>query len=84
MALMTPRLYAYLQLEQGMIRMDDSGDGATADRMRDLMEPLWYALSESERASCSVPFRSVSIKVSSSRRSSTSTDPCGRGPAVRD
>jgi hypothetical protein len=45
-----PRLRAYLRLEREMLMLDDLGDDLTADLLRDAMDPLWYALSDDERA----------------------------------
>ncbi len=41
------RLYLYLRLERLMMDLDDRGD-PIADKLRDLMDPLWYSLSEQE------------------------------------
>jgi hypothetical protein len=38
----------YLRLERIMMELDDQGD-PIADRMRDLMDPIWYGLSEEDR-----------------------------------
>jgi hypothetical protein len=38
----------YLKLERIMIDLDDRGE-PMADQLRDLMDPLWYALSKEER-----------------------------------
>ncbi len=46
---MTPRLLAYLTLERAMLELDEQDD-ALADRLRDAMDPLWYALTEAEHA----------------------------------
>lgn len=46
---MTPRLRKYLELERLMLFFDEDGDGVVADRLRDLMDPIWYALSDDER-----------------------------------
>jgi len=46
---MSPRLLAYLTLERGMLELDEQDD-PLADRLRDAMDPLWYALTEAERA----------------------------------
>lgn len=43
------RLEAYLALEREMLRLDDAGD-ALADSLRDAMDPLWYQLSDEDRA----------------------------------
>ncbi len=45
---LTNRLDLYLKLERIMIDLDDRGDPA-ADPIRDLMDPLWHALSKEER-----------------------------------
>jgi hypothetical protein len=44
---MNKQLDLYLRLERIMIELDDRGD-PFADRMRDLMDPLWYALSDED------------------------------------
>ena len=41
------RLYLYSKLERLMMDLDDQGD-SLADKVRDLMDPLWYSLSEEE------------------------------------
>lgn len=46
---MNARLSAYLELEWLMLKLDDEASEA-ADSIRDLMDPLWYSLSESDRA----------------------------------
>ncbi|HAK97435.1 MAG TPA: hypothetical protein DCM87_21220 [Planctomycetes bacterium] len=43
------RLDAYLALERLMLDLDERGDPA-ADAIRDLMDPIWYALSPEARA----------------------------------
>lgn len=45
----SPRLEAYLALELVMRALDDSGD-AVGDALRDDLDPLWYALTDDERA----------------------------------
>lgn len=45
---MSPRLLAYLDLERAMLALDGQGDEALADRVRDAMDPLWYALTDDE------------------------------------
>lgn len=45
---------AYLVLERAMLALDQLGH-PLADRIRDLMDPLWYALSETERAQLRAP-----------------------------
>jgi len=45
---MTPRLRKYLELERLMLILEDEGDRG-ADALRDLMDPLWYSLSDEER-----------------------------------
>lgn len=47
---LTDRLYLYLRLERLMMDLDDRGD-PLADRIRDLMDPIWYSLSQEERGS---------------------------------
>lgn len=44
---MTPKLVAFTHLEQAAIILDDIDD-KLADRLRDLMDPLWYTLSPDE------------------------------------
>ena len=44
---MSVRLDAYLSLERIMIELDDKND-PLADKVRDAMDPLWYALSDEE------------------------------------
>lgn len=46
MALST-QLDIYLKLERIMIDLDDRGE-LLADQVRDLMDPIWYALSEED------------------------------------
>jgi hypothetical protein len=46
---MTSRLDLYLTLERVMLDLDEADD-PLADRVRDLMDPVWYSLSPSERA----------------------------------
>ena len=41
------QLDLYLKLERIMIDLDDRGE-PFADQVRDLMDPLWYSLSEEE------------------------------------
>lgn len=43
------RLEVYLALERVMLALDDKGD-ELADRVRDLMDPVWYELSDEEAA----------------------------------
>jgi|WetSurMetagenome_2_1015567.scaffolds.fasta_scaffold188318_3 hypothetical protein len=38
----------WLVLERAMLELDEF-DEATADQLRDLMDPLWYALTDQER-----------------------------------
>ena len=45
---MTPRLRRYLELERLMLILDEEG-ASGADTLRDLMDPIWYSLSEEER-----------------------------------
>lgn len=45
---MTPRLRKYLELERLMLILDDEGDRG-ADALRDVMDPIWYSLSDEER-----------------------------------
>jgi hypothetical protein len=46
---MTRDLDNYLRLERLMLAFDETGDPA-ADRIRDLMDPLWYRMSSAEIA----------------------------------
>jgi hypothetical protein len=39
----------YLALERVMLGLDDAGD-SMADRVRDAMDPLWYGMTDEERA----------------------------------
>ncbi len=41
-------LHLYLRLERLMMEFDDQSD-PFADKLRDLMDPLWFSLSEKER-----------------------------------
>jgi hypothetical protein len=45
---MISRLDRYLELERLMLILDEAGD-ATADVMRDAMDPIWYQLTDDER-----------------------------------
>ena len=45
---MTPRLRKYLELERLMLILEEEGDRG-ADALRDLMDPIWYSLSDEER-----------------------------------
>lgn len=45
---MTPRLRKYLELERLMLVLDEEGDRG-ADALRDVMDPIWYSLSDEER-----------------------------------
>ena len=45
---MTPRLRTYIELERLMLILDEDGNPA-ADALRDVMDPLWYSLSDEER-----------------------------------
>jgi len=47
--MITPLLAAYLELERQMLALDALNDPA-ADILRDAMDPLWYGLSDKERA----------------------------------
>jgi hypothetical protein len=42
------RLEAYLSLERAMLQLDAAGD-AFADSLREVMDPLWYELSDEDR-----------------------------------
>ena len=44
---MSTRLDAYLTLERVMLELDAVGD-TLADGIRDMMDPIWYGLSEEE------------------------------------
>ncbi len=46
---MSVRLDAYLDLERTMLALDDAGD-AMADVLRDALDPIWYALTDDDRA----------------------------------
>jgi hypothetical protein len=39
----------YRTLERAMLALDETGD-PHADEVRDLMDPIWYRLSDEERA----------------------------------
>ncbi len=45
----TVRLDAYLDLERAMRALDEVGD-PTAEALRDALDPIWYALTDDERA----------------------------------
>jgi hypothetical protein len=45
---MSNQLDLYLRLERIMIELDHKGD-PLADRLRDLMDPIWHALSQEDR-----------------------------------
>jgi hypothetical protein len=45
---MSNHLDLYLKLERIMMELDDQDD-PIADRMRDLMDPVWYGLPEEDR-----------------------------------
>jgi hypothetical protein len=45
---MTPRLRKYLELERLMLVLDENGD-ASAEALRDAMDPVWYSLTDDER-----------------------------------
>ena len=49
MAVTSPRLQAYLALERSMLDLDDLDD-SLADKLRDAMDPVWYALTDEERS----------------------------------
>lgn len=44
----SPALLRYLDLEQMMLRLAEAGD-PQADAIRDLMDPLWYQLTDEDR-----------------------------------
>jgi hypothetical protein len=46
---MSVRLDAYLDIERTMMALDDAGD-PMADALRDALDPLWYALTDEDRA----------------------------------
>ena len=46
---MSARLDAYLDVERTMRALDDVGD-PMADSLRDALDPIWYALTDDERA----------------------------------
>jgi hypothetical protein len=41
------KMHLYLRLERLMIELDDQGD-PFAEKLRDLMDPLWFSLSKEE------------------------------------
>lgn len=45
---MTPQMRKYLELERRMLRLEAVGD-EDADKIRDLLDPIWYSLTEFER-----------------------------------
>ena len=47
---LSDRLYLYVRLEHLMMDLDDRGD-PLADKVRGLLDPLWYSLSGEERQS---------------------------------
>ncbi len=49
LAVTSARLLAYLDLERAMLGLDDLDD-PLADNLRDAMDPLWFGLSDEERA----------------------------------
>jgi len=49
LAMTSPRLEAYLDLERSMLALDELSD-PLADKLRDAMDPIWYALTDEERA----------------------------------
>jgi len=44
---LSEKMHLYLRLERLMIDLDDQGD-AFAEKVRDLMDPLWLSLSKEE------------------------------------
>jgi len=44
---LSEKILTYLRLERLMIDLDDQGN-LLADKMRDLMDPLWYSLSKED------------------------------------
>ena len=46
---MSARLDAYIALERIMFELDEASD-ELAESIRDMMDPLWYALSDDERS----------------------------------
>lgn len=46
---MSEDLQRYLELESVVMQLDDAGS-PDADAVRDLMDPVWFRLSETERA----------------------------------
>lgn len=46
---LSPRLNAYLALERATVELDDKGDVAGADEIRDRMDPIWMLLSDQDR-----------------------------------
>ena len=47
--MISARLLAYLDLERAMLGLDELDD-PLADNLRDAMDPLWFGLSDEERA----------------------------------
>jgi hypothetical protein len=45
---MTPPLRKYLELERMMLLLDEEGD-PTAETLREVMDPIWYSLTDEER-----------------------------------
>ena len=46
---LSARFDAYVALERAMLELDEAGD-PMADSIRDLMDPIWYALTDEEHA----------------------------------
>ena len=46
---LTPTLRTYLELERLMLILDEEGTSAVADSLRDIMDPLWYSMTEEDR-----------------------------------
>jgi hypothetical protein len=47
LAMISPRLKAYLALERQMLELGTAGD-PVADLLREAMDPLWYGLTDEE------------------------------------
>jgi hypothetical protein len=46
----SPRLRVYLAAESAVVDLDRAGDDLLADRLREALDPVWYALTNVERA----------------------------------
>jgi hypothetical protein len=45
----TPALFRYVEFEQFLMRLDDLND-PSADAIRDMMDPMWFDLTDHERS----------------------------------